>query len=153
MIVCAKMLRQMSIMFEKMIDKSLKRNYNRNKDVKIMFLSQNNLLYVWIGIGIAIGLLIFLVLFFLIKTKHRPKVKIDEQFINQLIQSLGTTDNIVDAHFTNGRVHFDLVDVERADLEALKALSTAGVFITNQTVKMLFSYDSEIICKAISHHE
>lgn len=112
--------------------------------------------------GIAIGMLIaiiaasllliiLLIVFILWMLKHRKKdnIKVDEAFIEKLRINLGGRENIKSASFKNGRVQFVLVDIYLADLKALKEMSTAGVFVTDDTVKMLFTYDSDTICKAI----
>lgn len=117
-----------------------------------MFLSEMNMIYIWISIAVVLALLVIICVIFLIKSKKHTKPKVDEQFIHTLLKSLGGQENLVNAHFINGRVNIELKDVDLADLETLKTLSTAGVFITNSTIKMLFSYDSEVICKALSNH-
>ncbi|MCM1131363.1 MAG: hypothetical protein NC310_06165 [Roseburia sp.] len=94
------------------------------------------------------ALLIVLILVILLK-KKQPKIKVNEEFIEHLVEALGKRNNIIDVKTINGRVHFEVEDLELVDLEELKKQSTAGVFITNQTIKMLFSYDSEAICTSI----
>lgn len=118
----------------------------------MMFLTEINMLYVWISIAVLLAILVVVCVIFLLKTKRHSKSKIDDQFIQTLLNSLGGKENIVSAHFINGRVNIELNDVELAHLDDLKSLSTAGVFIANNTIKMLFSYDSETICKALSNH-
>lgn len=93
---------------------------------------------------------LFLLIFVVIIKKKKPKIKVNEEFINQLTQALGSKENILNVKMINGRIHFEMNDLENVDFEKLKQLSTAGVFVTNQTIKMLFSYDSEAICKALS---
>lgn len=110
------------------------------------------LLIVYIVIAVLLVILACTLLFVIPYFKKKKKnPKIDEDFINHLVSCLGEKDNIISAQFTNGRVNFELEDIEKAKLDDLKALSTAGVFITNSTIKMLFSYDSEAICKAVSN--
>ncbi|MDE7264408.1 MAG: hypothetical protein K2N64_07085 [Anaeroplasmataceae bacterium] len=97
----------------------------------------------------ALCALLFVLLFIIILKKKKPTIKVDEEFIRTLSNALGTRENITNVKMINGRLHFEVKDLEIVQLEELKKLSTAGVFITNQTIKMLFSYDSEAICKAL----
>ena len=96
-------------------------------------------------------LLLSLLIVLLVKSKNKkhPRIKVDESFINELVTALGQRKNIVSVSTVNGRIHFTVEDLDLVQLETLKKLSTAGVFITNTTIKMLFTYDSETICKAV----
>ncbi len=106
------------------------------------------IIFICIGIAVALILILATVLITM-KRKGSKKIKVDDAFIAELLKCLGGRENLCSAKFTNGRVNFELEDVEKADLNALKELSTTGVFVTNQTVKMLFTYDSGLICKAV----
>lgn len=108
-----------------------------------------DLLPLIIGISCFVILLLVVLGIFLVKRKKSPKIKVNEGFIETLLNALGGKENIVDAKTINGRLHVDVSDLDLLHQEELKGLSTAGVFITNQTVKMLFSYDSQTICKAL----
>lgn len=118
-----------------------------------MFLATNgNNLALIISLCVLGGLLIWsLLIVIILKSRHKkhPRVKVNEEFINELVQALGQRKNIVSVSTVNGRIHFNVEDLELVNLDTLKKLSTAGVFITNTTVKMLFTYDSESICKAV----
>lgn len=100
---------------------------------------------------LGVVLLLAILIVFIIKARHQkhPHVKVNEEFINELVLALGQRKNIVSVSTVNGRIHFNVEDLELVDLDTLKKLSTAGVFITNTTIKMLFTYDSELICKAV----
>ncbi|MDE7095817.1 MAG: hypothetical protein K2O23_04940 [Anaeroplasmataceae bacterium] len=113
-----------------------------------MFILTSNLLPIIISICAFCGSLFVLLLVILLKRKH-PKIKVNEEFINNLVEALGGRGNILDAKTINGRLHFEVEDLEIVAFDTLKTLSTAGVFITNQTIKMLFSYDSATICKTV----
>lgn len=71
--------------------------------------------------------------------------------MQQLLTALGSIDNVIDAKTMNGRVILEVEDIEKVTFDTLKELSTKGVFITNQTIKMLFPYDSETISKEIKN--
>lgn len=95
------------------------------------------------------SLILLILCISLIVKKKNKRIKVDETFISSLVSALGGKRNILAVKNINGRVNFELEDAEQANLETLKQLSTAGVFITNQTIKLLFSYDSDLICQSI----
>lgn len=105
---------------------------------------------IWLGVGIIVFLIIIssLLLVFIYK-KRSIKPKIDEDFINSLLEALGSKSNIKEVSNINGRLLVLLEDLELANLEELKKLSSGGVFITNNTVKMLFTYDTNSICQSL----
>ncbi len=99
---------------------------------------------------IAIVVLILCVVGLVVFLKRRtPKIRINQEFMHQLLTALGSIDNVKDAKTMNGRVILEVEDIEKVTFDTLKELSTKGVFITNQTIKMLFPYDSETISKEI----
>ena len=77
------------------------------------------------------------------------KIKIDAEFIEKLVTILGGKLNILSVTNENGRIKFELADLEKANLNDLKALSQSGVFVTNNTVKTLFPHDAKTISNAI----
>lgn len=83
------------------------------------------------------------------KKKKHPRVKVNEAFITELVSALGNKENITSVTTVNGRIHFTVENLDLVALDTLKKLSTAGVFITNTTIKMLFTYDSDAICKSV----
>ena len=101
---------------------------------------------------IAIVVLILCVVGLVVFLKRRtPKIRINQEFMQQLLTALGSIDNVIDAKTMNGRVILEVEDIEKVTSDTLKELSTKGVFITNQTIKMLFPYDSETISKEIKN--
>ena len=101
---------------------------------------------------IAIVVLILCVVGLVVFLKRRtPKIRINQEFMQQLLTALGSIDNVIDAKTMNGRVILEVEDIEKVTFDTLKELSTKGVFTTNQTIKMLFPYDSETISKEIKN--
>lgn len=109
----------------------------------------NNLLPIIITIICCVILVLGIILFIIFKNK-KPKIKVNDEFINNLENALGKKENINNIKMINGRLHFEVNDLDIVDLDELKKLSTAGVFISNQTIKMLFSYDSKAIITALT---
>ncbi|MGM9971011.1 MAG: PTS transporter subunit EIIB [Anaeroplasmataceae bacterium] len=114
-----------------------------------MFLISKSLL---IGLGIAgvvvVGIIITLLVFFLPKKKDK-KIKVDAQFIENIINHLGGNNNIHSVTVDNARLKLEVSDVKKVDGNALKEMSGQGVFITGNNVKVLFKYDSKTIKKEI----
>ena len=81
--------------------------------------------------------------------KGDKKIKIDAEFINNLVTVLGGKENVLSVTNENGRIKFELSDLEKANLQGLKDLSQNGVFVTNNTVKTLFPHDAKTISNAI----
>ena len=74
-------------------------------------------------IVISVTLVLALV-FILFKMTHKErKVKIDDNFMMTMLNSLGGIDNIKSYSVENARVKFELVNVSLANLDALKELS------------------------------
>ncbi len=119
------------------------------KQGEVFMILTNNLLPIIITIICLIVLILAFILFIILKNK-KPKVKVNDEFINNLEKALGKKENINNIKMINGRLHFEVNDLDIVDLDELKKLSTAGVFITNQTIKMLFSYNSKAIITALN---
>lgn len=112
-----------------------------------MFLSFNPLFLLFI---IPAVLVIALVVILILKNKKgSKKIKIDAEFINNLVSVLGGKENVLSVTNDNGRIKFELSDLDKANLQALKDLSQNGVFVTNNTVKTLFPHDAKTISNAI----
>ncbi len=109
-----------------------------------LYLISNTAMGLIIGCSILLVAIIVLALVLILKNKSKG-IKIDEEFMNQLISSLGAKENIISYSVENSRVKFELLDVSKANLDSLKELSSKGVFVTNNTVKTLFKYESKQI--------
>ena len=109
-----------------------------------LYLISNTAMGLIIGCSILLVAIIVLALVLILKNKSKG-IKIDEEFMNQLISSLGAKENIISYSVENSRVKFELLDVCKANLDSLKELSSKGVFVTNNTVKTLFKYESKQI--------
>ena len=116
-----------------------------------------NTLEAWLlGLGIILGVAVILfVLFYFVsgfrKKEAKPgeRVVVDEEFITTMLHGLGELNNINSVSVDNGRVKFSIKDLELLVADELKALSSSGVFITGNNVKLLFKYDSNTIVSAL----
>ena len=116
-----------------------------------------NTLEAWLlGLGIILGVAVILFVIFYFVSGFRKKdakpserVVVDEEFITTMLHGLGELNNINGVSVDNGRVKFSVKDLELLVTDELKALSTSGVFITGNNVKLLFKYDSNTIVSAL----
>lgn len=116
-----------------------------------------NTLEAWLlGLGIILGVAVILFVIFYFVSGFRKKdakpserVVVDEEFIRTMLHGLGELNNINSVSVDNGRVKFSVKDLELLVTDELKALSTSGVFITGNNVKLLFKYDSNTIVSAL----
>lgn len=116
-----------------------------------------NTLEAWLlGLGIILGVAVILFFIFYFVSGFRKKdakpserVVVDEEFISTMLHGLGELNNINSVSVDNGRVKFSVKDLELLVTDELKALSTSGVFITGNNVKLLFKYDSNTIVSAL----
>lgn len=100
-------------------------------------------------VGCILLVCLIIALIIILKKKGSNKIVIDEEFINNLLNALGSISNIETVKVDNGRLKFLVSDLEIIDFESLKKMSTAGVFITGNNIKMLFQYDAKTIEKSI----
>lgn len=120
----------------------------------MVFLTVTETWFLYIGIIVASIILLALIFYFTFgfrfkREKRIEHVKIDEVFINELISGLGNSLNIECVDIDNGRLKFKIKDLDALNAELLKKLSTSGVFITGNNVKLLFKYDSDAILKEL----
>ena len=116
-----------------------------------------NTLEAWLlGLGIILGVAVILFVIFYFVSGFRKKdakpserVVVDEEFITTMLHGLGELNNINSVSVDNGRVKFSVKDLELLVTDELKALSSSGVFITGNNVKLLFKYDSNTIVSAL----
>jgi len=111
--------------------------------------------YVLIGIlvnvaVIVLAIIVVLIVVFSKKNKGKqPRIKLNDEFISNLISLLGEKDNINEVNVDNGRLKITVSDLDKANLEGIKAIATSGVFVTGSTIKTLFRLDSATIKKEI----
>ena len=97
--------------------------------------------------GVVVLILLAILIIFLLKKKNsKPKVKINEEFINTLIEYFGGVANINAVATENGgRLNITVNDLDLLNTDGIKSLAASGVFITGNTVKTLYREDSATI--------
>ena len=103
----------------------------------------------YMAIGIAVLLLVFFGIAFFVLKKKSTKTVINEPFIDSLILNLGGKENIVTTEVLEGRLKITVNDLELVKLEEIKGLAESGVFVTGNTIKVLFKESSELIKKEL----
>ncbi len=105
------------------------------------------------GIGVVvIAAIVLIIVFVVLKRNNKPKhIKVDDEFTNNLINLLGGKDNIEEVTVDNGRLKFQVANLDTVDLEGIKTIATSGVFVTGNIIKTLFKLDSQIIKKALEN--
>ena len=112
------------------------------------FFTDNPWIFAVIG-GTVVLIIAFLLIFFAKKgSKKGPKI--DDEFINNLLSLLGEKDNINQINVDNGRLKITVNDLDKVNLEGIKAVAASGVFVTGNIIKTLFRLDSETIQKALN---
>jgi len=108
--------------------------------------------YVFIIVAILAVVLIACIIatVVLIKKKNKGHVKVDEEFMQNIMAWLGGKENIASASVDNARLKVEVRNLDMVEADKLHTLSEKGVFITGNNVKLLFKYDSKLIEKEIS---
>jgi len=99
--------------------------------------------------AVIVVILLIALLIFLKKCKN-SKIKIDDEYIDELLMAFGGKENIKGVKTENGgRVAIEVNDLDLLDNEKIKSLATSGVFITGNVVKTLYREDSQLVTKAM----
>ena len=109
---------------------------------------------IWFALGLSLlGIIICIISIKLIK-KHKlhkkPKLKIDENYIIELINLFGGKENIDKIDVDGNKLKVDVKNLDSVNLEGIKTKANSGVFVINNTVKTLFMYDSMTLRKELS---
>ena len=112
---------------------------------------------IWFALGLSIlGIIICIISIKLIK-KHKlhkkPKLKIDEAYIIELINLFGSKDNIKSIDVDGNKLKVDVINLDDVNLDGIKEKANSGVFVVNNTIKTLFMYDSETLRKELNKYK
>ena len=104
--------------------------------------------YWWILLCVILAIAVIAVIVVILAKKPK-RIKVDDEFINNLVGLLGEITNISKVDVDNGRLKITVKDLDIVNLEGIKDIASAGVFVTGNIIKVLFKLDSQIIKKAI----
>lgn len=110
-------------------------------------------LYVGLIIGGAALILVVLLIFILKRKKKTPKILIDQNYVENLINLLGKKDNINTIEVDGNKLKVDVIDLNKADLNGIKEIASSGVFVTGNVIKTLFMYDSKQLKEEIKKYK
>lgn len=101
-------------------------------------------------VAIAVILVIALAISIILGVKkNKGHVKVDQEFVANIISYLGNKENISSVAVDNARLKVLVNNLDLVNTAELHKLSEKGVFITGNNVKMMFKYDSVTIKKEI----
>lgn len=112
---------------------------------------------IWFALGLSIlGIIICIISIKLVKKhkKHKkPKLKIDEDYIIDLISLFGGRENIEKIDVDGNKLKVDVINLDNCNLDGIKQKANSGVFVVNNTIKTLFMYDSETLRKELNKYK
>ncbi|MCK5731494.1 MAG: hypothetical protein KAH13_00595 [Tenericutes bacterium] len=89
--------------------------------------------------------------YFIFMYKPKPKLKpLSEEEISLIISLFGGDTNIKEVSKEGSRYSFELENVEKCNLEKIKDLGATGVFVSGNTVKLIFPFDANVIMNKFS---
>lgn len=103
-----------------------------------------------LSIIICSVLVVFLIILLILKKAKKKKNKsidIDQSFVENIIDNLGGKENIISIDVVETKLKITSKDLKKVNLDNLKALTSYGVFVSGNTIKILFKFDS----KALKH--
>lgn len=108
----------------------------------------NIIIFIVIGLIILCCCLLILTSLLLIRRKKKTKsIKVDDTFMNTLIENYGGISNITLVEIENSRLKITVEDLDIVKLDDLKEQAQSGIFVTGNTVKTLYKLSSEQIKK------
>ncbi len=108
----------------------------------------NIIIFIVIGLIILCCCLLILTSLLLIRRKKKTKsIKVDDTFMNTLIENYGGISNITLVEIENSRLKITVENLDIVKLDDLKEQAQSGIFVTGNTVKTLYKLSSEQIKK------
>ncbi len=104
------------------------------------------ILVVIISLGVVIALL---------KKKKKKVVtqNIDQEYINNIVTYLGGKDNIQDINVDQTKLKITVLNLKIVALDSLKELTSTGVFVSGNNIKILFKYESTVLKVALDKYK
>ncbi|HHW79824.1 MAG TPA: hypothetical protein GX742_03350 [Acholeplasmataceae bacterium] len=105
-----------------------------------------NTMWIIIAVIAAILLLVFLLILVYRKPKEQAVEVVSDNYLNNLLNILGTNQNIKEVSIENKRLRLILVDVKKVDANGLKSLEIPA-FLKGNELKLLIKNDIKTIYK------
>ncbi|CCV64079.1 Phosphotransferase system (PTS), EIIB component (glucose-specific) [Alteracholeplasma palmae J233] len=100
----------------------------------------------------AVLILLFLVIFFmrLKKAKTKETVKIDNNYIQSILEALGTKNNIESIKLDNKRLKVLVKDTKKLNQTLFNELDTPA-FLVGKELKILVKYSPEVVLEGLNN--
>ncbi len=92
---------------------------------------------------------VIVVLFIAYKYKTTKIQPMSEEAIQYCLEHLGGMDNIILADHDGARIRFQVKQVSKCDLVAIKDLGALGIFVSGNNIKMMFPFDAMALLTTI----
>lgn len=91
---------------------------------------------------IAVVVLLIAAVIITIMFKKKKKINIDEEYVRTLLSLLGGKSNISSIGIEGRKLKVVVNDLSIVDLDSIKNLAQAGVFVSGNNIKALFKYEA-----------
>ena len=84
---------------------------------------------------------------------YKPKTvskALSEEEVRAIINLFGGSENIKSVSKDGSRYSYNLGNVEKCNLEGIKDLGATGIFVSGNTVKLIFPFDGDVIMEKIN---
>lgn len=98
---------------------------------------------------VAAVLVIAAIVVTIIVRRKKSKINIDEEYIKSLVSNLGGKSNVDQIGVDGRKLKVVVNDLSIVNLEEIKALAQAGIFVSGNNIKALFKYDAEELKKGL----
>lgn len=99
--------------------------------------------------SIVVALIVIAVVITIVVKKNRKKINIDGDYIKGLIDNLGGKNNISEIDVDGRKLKVSVNDLSIVNLEVIKQLAQAGIFVSGNNIKALYKYDAEDLKKGL----
>lgn len=101
-------------------------------------------------VAIVLALIAVIVVVFIAYKYKTTKIKpMSEEAIQYCLEHLGGMDNILLADHDGSRIRFQVKQVSKCDLVAIKDLGALGIFVSGNNIKMMFPFDAMALLTTI----
>lgn len=118
-------------------------------------MTREQLIILIVVITAILFLILFGLIFFLLKKKKPKKseIEIDQAYVESIVHHLGEKDNILEIIVDETKLKIKVKDLKKVDLNGLKEMTEGGVFVTSNTIKILFKYESKALKQALEKYK
>lgn len=111
---------------------------------------------IFILVAVSIFILIITILVAILlkkKKKKEPSLGIDSDYVAKIMDLLGGNDNVTDIDVIDTKLKISVKNLKAVNLEGLKELTLSGIFVTGNTIKILFKYESQALRTELNRYK